>query len=118
MKNLFIVLILVLSTTVFIACTSNVDLEQANDEIVDKEDVESSTSMTLEEMSMHNSEDDCYVAIDENVYDLTSYIPKHPAGPESIIESCGTDASEPFKNEHERDMSDQLPEFYVAPLSR
>lgn len=58
-----------------------------------------STPYTLADISQHASADDCWVALHGEVYDLTGYIDAHPAGPQSIISSCGTDGSDAFDRE-------------------
>jgi len=47
-------------------------------------------SVSQSELSAHNSESDCWIAYENNVYDLTNYLPKHPDGGESIAEYCGS----------------------------
>lgn len=51
--------------------------------------------LTRAEVARHDSRDDCWTIIDGNVYDLTSYIPRHPGG-DDILEACGTDGSSLF----------------------
>ena len=58
------------------------------------EEVESFTSTQVAE---HDSEDDCWTIIDNNVYDITSYVPRHPGGDE-ILRACGTDGSTLFNS--------------------
>lgn len=55
---------------------------------------------TMDEVSIHNSPSNCWSAINGSVYDLTSWISRHPGGPEKIIEICGTDGSEKFNGQH------------------
>lgn len=50
---------------------------------------------TLAEVATHNNENDCWTVIDGGVYDITSYIPRHPGGSE-ILRACGTDGSSLF----------------------
>lgn len=49
------------------------------------------TVYTLDQVAAHDSDADCWMAIDGGVYDLTDYIPRHPT---PIARYCGTDASE------------------------
>jgi len=51
-------------------------------------------SITLEELAQHSSEDDCWMAIEGKVYDLSDYIPKHPTPPMIMTPWCGKDATE------------------------
>ena len=36
--------------------------------------------ISLEELQMHATQDDCWVAIDGKVYDFTGFLEDHPAG--------------------------------------
>lgn len=58
--------------------------------------VNSQATITLSELEAHNSENDCWIAFERKVYDVTSWIPKHPGGPDKIIPYCGS--SEAFEN--------------------
>jgi len=57
---------------------------------------------TLEEVAVHSSEGDCWMAIDGGVYDLTDYIANgfHKPGMDMVISECGTDSSTLFAQEH------------------
>ena len=52
---------------------------------------------TISEVSKHNKPNDCWLIIESKVYDVTSYIPRHPASPNLIAEMCGRDASDAWK---------------------
>lgn len=52
----------------------------------------------------HSSEDDCWVAIHGDVYDLTNFAEEHPAGSESIYNLCGTDGTGAFQAVHNKNM--------------
>lgn len=51
---------------------------------------------TSSEVAKHASKKDCWLTIDNKVYDVTSYIPRHPAPPESILDYCGKESTEAF----------------------
>lgn len=51
---------------------------------------------SLAEVARHSSPDDCWTTIRGKVYDITSYIPRHPGGDE-IERACGTDATSLFE---------------------
>lgn len=57
----------------------------------------SSAVFTLEEVATHNTPDDCWMAIDGGVYDLTAYLPRHPAAPAVFTAWCGKDASRAYR---------------------
>lgn len=60
--------------------------------------VNNTASLTLTEVTKHNSASDCWMAINGNVYNLSSYIQAglHPGG-DKIINGCGKDASIMFQ---------------------
>lgn len=53
------------------------------------------TTFTAEEVKKHDSKADCWTIISDSVYDITSYIPRHPGGDE-ILRACGEDATTLF----------------------
>lgn len=52
------------------------------------------------EVAMHNSRQSCWSTINGSVYDLTSWIPKHPGGELAILGLCGIDGSGKFTRKH------------------
>ncbi|MDP2827608.1 MAG: cytochrome b5 domain-containing protein [Sulfuricellaceae bacterium] len=46
------------------------------------------------EIPSHNREDDCWIAIEGHVYDITPYLPDHPTEPEIIQPWCGKEATQ------------------------
>lgn len=55
---------------------------------------------TWEELSTHGTKEDCWIAVDGKVYDVTSWIPKHPGGSEMIVLSAGRDVTNLFESYH------------------
>lgn len=55
---------------------------------------------TLAEVATHNTETSCFTVIRGNVYDITSYIPKHPGGKNAVMNICGKDGSAVFETKH------------------
>jgi cytochrome b involved in lipid metabolism len=49
-------------------------------------------SFTLDDVAKHSSADDCWLVIEDKVYEVSSYVSKHPGGKE-IIRGCGKDAT-------------------------
>jgi cytochrome b involved in lipid metabolism len=52
--------------------------------------------MGLEAVSKHNTAEDCWLVIDGNVYDLTSFMKLHPGGDQVILDVAGKEASKEF----------------------
>jgi cytochrome b involved in lipid metabolism len=59
---------------------------------------------TLAEVAKHNTEGDCWVAVNGVVLDATSFLPDHPGGKMAIITFAGKDATEEFNMLHERNV--------------
>lgn len=56
---------------------------------------------TMDEVARRDSAEACWSVVDDVVYDMTTFIERHPAGASSITEyMCGKDASEEFLGEH------------------
>ena len=55
---------------------------------------------TLEEVQKHSSEKDCWVILNDNVYDVTEFLPDHPGGKKAILVYAGKDATEEFEMLH------------------
>lgn len=58
------------------------------------------TVYTLEEVSKHDVETDCWSVVRGRVYDLTTWISQHPHGTAEIIAMCGRDATGEYESEH------------------
>ena len=72
-----------------------------------------STEISLSEVRLHNTSSDCWTVVGEKVYDVTSFISRHPAGSYAIKEMCGKNASEDFLGEHK---GQQEPEMWLEKL--
>lgn len=81
-----------------------------SDRVVDNSAAPSSstTKISKSELSKHNNDKDCWVSIDNKVYDLTDFLDEHPAGPQSILDLAGKDATEIFDSVHTRGMLDDF----------
>lgn len=62
----------------------------------------STSGVSLTELSTHNSASNCWVAYKGKVYDLTSFLPKHPGGINRILPYCGsaTEFEQAFGKKH------------------
>jgi len=71
---------------------------------------------TLQEISTHNNQSDCWLVINNTVYNVTSFIPTHPGGMR-ILEGCGKDATNLFTNvEHSSDAKTLLNQYRIGSL--
>ncbi len=57
-------------------------------------------TFTMTDIQAHGTPSSCWAAVGGNVYDLTSWISRHPGGPGTIQRLCGTDATARFERKH------------------
>lgn len=55
---------------------------------------------TIADVARRATREECWTIVDGSVYDVTSFITRHPAGSADIIEMCGRDASDSFLGQH------------------
>lgn len=74
-------------------------------------------NLTLEEVKKHNKKEDAWTIIENKVYNITSWIPKHPGG-EIIMQALGKDATQLFiANNHPSYVKKTiLPKYYIGTL--
>lgn len=58
------------------------------------------TSYTMSEVKLHNTQSNCWTVVNGSVYNVTSWISKHPGGQGAIVGMCGVDASSAFSGQH------------------
>lgn len=80
------------------------------------------SGITTTEIAKHNNTNNCWVIISNKAYNVTSYIPLHPGGPDKIIKLCGKDATVAFttkggKGSHSQSAQDMLDNYYVGDLA-
>lgn len=51
--------------------------------------VEMSKTFTLEDIKQHTTRQDCWVVIENKVYDVTKFLDEHPGGGDLLIQSSG-----------------------------
>lgn len=81
----------------------------------------SEKTYTLAEVAEHDTKDDCWMVIENKVYDFTAYLLKHPAGPGTMIPWCGLEATEAMRNKgYGVDHSDfawrQMEKYFIGTL--
>lgn len=74
--------------------------------------------LTIEEVAKHNNKASCYSIINGSVYDLTSWVSKHPGGQSAILGICGKDGTSAFMGKHGggQKQIDLLATFKIGPL--
>jgi cytochrome b involved in lipid metabolism len=59
--------------------------------------IPSERRITMNELDNHRSVDTgVWIAIAENVYDISSFLSQHPGGDAILLDAAGTDATEDF----------------------
>jgi len=83
------------------------------------------TGLTMAVVAQHNTADDCWLVINNNIYNLTAYIPDHPGGEQNIVPNCGKDATAAFNTKgknpgapHSDAARQILEQFYIGSLAR
>lgn len=49
--------------------------------------------LSMDELSKHNTKDNCWLLISGNIYNITSFFGSHPGGNRIMEKTCGTDAT-------------------------
>lgn len=57
-------------------------------------------TFTMAQVAQHGTAASCYSAIGGSVYDLTSFVTKHPGGQSAIKSLCGVDGTAAFSAQH------------------
>lgn len=74
-------------------------------------------TITLAEVRLHDSPQDCWVVIYDRVYDITTFFDEHPGGADIMFEYAGHDASTAFRSSgHSRMATKALERFLVGEL--
>lgn len=62
---------------------------------------------SMADIAKHATQGDCWAAVGSGVYDLTTWVDRHPGGPNAIVGLCGTDATAAFTRQHGNSRSAQ-----------
>lgn len=64
------------------------------------EPTQAAGTYTSTQIATHAVESNCWASVGGNVYDLTSWVSRHPGGSKAIISLCGIDATSKFEKVH------------------
>ncbi|OAP56788.1 hypothetical protein AYL99_08900 [Fonsecaea erecta] len=56
--------------------------------------------ISVSEVSSHNTDTDCWIVVDNQVWDITNFAPEHPGGPGIIYKCAGRDATQAYNEIH------------------
>jgi fatty acid desaturase len=70
------------------------------------------------EVLKHNKKDDCWIIIDNSVFDITDFLSKHPGGSDILMSRAGEDATTYFITKHglDNNIKERLNKFKVGEL--
>lgn len=79
-----------------------------------------SQTYSMSEVQKHGSKSDCWMVIEGNVYNVTTFIAFHPGG-DVIAQGCGKDATQLFNTQggqgsHSGSARAQLKDFLIGKL--
>lgn len=70
---------------------------------------------TKDEVSLHNSESDCWLIIKNKVYNITDYLEKHRGGKRLLLHCGGKDATKEFYDmNHTKNAKNILDNYYIG----
>ena len=72
---------------------------------------------TMTEVARHSTANSCYLVINNNVYDVSSYIDSHPGGREAITSRCGQEVSGIFAQIHSNRAWDLLAAYKIGSVA-
>ncbi|RYP09820.1 hypothetical protein DL764_001074 [Monosporascus ibericus] len=75
---------------------------------------------TIFRVGKHASEDDCWMVLHGKVYDITSFVTKHPGGKGILLKYAGQDATAAFNSAHPVEILDEqlAPEQLMGEIER
>ena len=60
---------------------------------------EQANKISLSEVKKHNSPNDCWIIVNDKVYNVTNYLKLHPGGEDLLTAQCGNNATTAFSNQ-------------------
>lgn len=125
MKKAYIAVALVVLVGVIAAVlllTNKEDATTTNTQSVNTTNTTSGNNDTvyaLADVKSHSTQNDCWSVIDGKVYNLTSYVPRHPGGIDEIVKACGNDGTSLFESQpkHGASAKNQLESLQIGILA-
>ncbi|PON63745.1 Nitrate reductase NADH dependent [Parasponia andersonii] len=72
---------------------------------------------TLAQVSEHNTHQDCWLIINDKVYDVTKFMEDHPGGDEVLLSATGKDATDDFEDVgHSDSARDMMKDYYIGEI--
>lgn len=80
------------TSTSIVSSNASLSTNKENSKSSDQSDI--NKEWTMEEVSKHNKENDCWVVVNGQVLDVTKFLNDHPGGKKAILLYAGKDATE------------------------
>jgi cytochrome b involved in lipid metabolism len=86
--------------------------------------------LNMEEIAKHNKQSDCWILINDKVYNITSYFGSHPGGNSKMTATCGIDATNAYmtqnpkakssgaRSAHSSSAFSLLDQYYIGDLNQ
>ena len=68
---------------------------------------------TPEDVEQHNTQEDCWIIVNGNVYDITNFLSIHPGGSSIVLSVAGKDATDYFNELHRPEILDEVGKEYL-----
>ena len=127
MKKVIAISLIILSTVILAAYIFNQQKNKpTNLAIINQQKIITPTNNTIStnnnfssaSLAQHKTINDCYLAINNNVYDVSSYINYHPGGANMISSRCGQEVSGIFASIHSNRAWDLLAKYKIGILTK
>ena len=80
--------------------------DPAQEERLEAPESNEPTGYSVSEVAKHATLEDCWMVIEGVVYDVSDYVPRHPASPEVLEPWCGREATEGMRTKGMRTKGD------------
>ena len=80
--------------------------------------------LSMAELAKHNSAQSCWLLVSGKIYDVTNFINLHPGNAQTILSSCGQDATRAYATmdgrgkSHSGTANAMLVEYYIGDLNQ
>lgn len=76
----------------------------------------SKPALTKSEVAKHSIKNDCYIIVNNKVYNISSYFGSHPGGDSIMLSNCGKETSVVFSAIHSNSAWDLLSKYLIGNL--
>ncbi len=96
--------------------TETQPISQIAQETPKNDSTPTSKTYTAAEVGTHATKGSCWLILDNDVYDVTSFISRHPGG-DKILRGCGKDATQMF-SQHPESAKAMKEQFKIGDLTQ